>query len=303
MSEMIREFFAGLHRRPAASTAKLSTPWMDQPEVPWAEYPRPQLRRDSFFCLNGDWDLSWGGEYRGEIRVPYPVESQLSRIGKSHPKGEILTYQRPFVLPDGFCRDRVLLHFGAVDQICHVFLNDTEVGFHEGGYLPFTLDVTEQLQDGGNRLRVEVQDDLDRELPYGKQRENRGGMWYTPVSGIWQTVWMESVPEHYIENLYITADMESVTVEITGGTDEMYLSCDGKRYALQGNSITFSPENPRLWSPEDPYLYEVTVEAGEDRVESYFAMRELGVRKVGEFQRTFLNRKPCFFHGVLDQGW
>ena len=280
----------------------LSTPWMEQPEISWNEYPRPQLRRDSFLCLNGKWNLSCNGLDWGEILVPYPPESQLSGICKAVGPKDVLIYRRNVTIPEGFNRGRVLLHFGAVDQICKIWWNGELVGEHEGGYLPFSFDVTEYLAEE-NELRVGVVDALDHDYPYGKQRHDRGGMWYTPVSGIWQTVWMESVPENHIKSIRIDTDLESVTLRIRGGDGQKVLMCDGKRYLFEGNAVRFRPENPRLWTPEEPNLYPFTIEVGEDKIESYFALRTIGSETVDGLPRLTLNGKPYFFHGLLDQGY
>ena len=281
-------------------TAELTTPWSDQSETPWNEYPRPQLRRDSFFCLNGLWRFAINGEEKGDILLPYPPESRLS--GAPAPKpGDQLTYEREFTLPAGFCRDRVLLHFGAVDQECSVYLNDVELGSHVGGYLPFSFDVTDHLQEV-NTLRVLAFDPLDHDLPYGKQKIDRGGMWYTPVSGIWQTVWMESVPEKYIRGVNLKPGLDSVI--ITVDCDEpVTVECDGKCYRPKTNRFRIRPENPRLWTPETPNLYDVVIRTGSDEVRTYFALRTVSVEKVGGVPRIELNGKPVFFHGVLDQGY
>ena len=283
-------------------TCHLPTPWSEQPEIPWNEYPRPQLRRQSFLCLNGKWRLACNGASWGEILVPYPPESQLSGLGRTVGPEDVLEYSRRVVLPEGFRKDRVILHFGAVDQQAQAWFNDCLVGEHEGGYLPFSFDVTGLVQNV-NTLRVEVVDRLDHDLPYGKQRYDRGGMWYTSVSGIWQTVWMESVPEKYIESLRLDTDTQSDTIRVQGGAAEKVLTCEGKRYAFTGDSITFRPDNPRLWSPENPNLYRFTLESGEDKVESYFALRKIEIRKIGKFARLCLNGAPYFFHGLLDQGY
>ena len=290
-------------KKEAARTAELTTPWMEQPQIPWNEYPRPQMERKSFLCLNGWWALECNGEDWGETRVPYPIESQLSGQERTLKKGDVLTYERRFTLPEGFKKDRVILHFGAVDQECRVIVNDHSVGEHTGGYLPFSFDITDVLADRENRLRVEVKDDLDHDLPWGKQSRKRGGMWYTPVSGIWQTVWLESVPENYIRSLKISADMESATIEIEGGTDHMYVNCDGKRYAISGKTVTIRPEQPKCWSPEEPNLYRFTITAGDDEVRSYFALRAIESKMVNGTPRLCLNGEPYFFHGLLDQGY
>lgn len=172
----------------------------------WNQYPRPLLQRESFFCLNGNWDFDVCNEgdkplYNKTIQVPFCPESKLSGIGEVYPEEKVLWYQKHFTLPKDFQKSRVLLHFGAVDQIARVHLNGQPVGEHVGGYLPFTIDVTAALE-AENVLEVEVRDHLSNKiLPYGKQTRKRGGMWYTPVSGIWQTVWLESVPEAYIRAL------------------------------------------------------------------------------------------------------
>ena len=281
-------------------TASLTTPWSDQPELPWNEYPRPQLRRESFFCLNGPWRFAINGEETGEIRVPYPPESPLSGAPAPRP-GDQMTYEREFSLPAGFRKDRVLLHFGAVDQECTVYLNDVELGSHEGGYLPFSFDVTAQLREV-NTLRVIAFDPLDHDLPYGKQKISRGGMWYTPVSGIWQTVWMESVPENHIRGVKLEPGLDSVIVTVEGD-GPFTVDCDGKRYHPKTNRFRIRPENPRLWTPEEPNLYDVVIRSGEDEIRTYFALRTVSVGKVGRIPRILLNGKPRFFHGVLDQGY
>ena len=284
-------------------TVRLATPWMDQPEIPWNEYPRPQMKRDSFLCLNGKWELRCNWESWGEILVPYPVESQLSGVGKQLKKGDTLEYERKFTLPAGFRKDRVILHFGAVDQECTVFVNGWEMGSHVGGYLPFSFDVTDVLVEGENTVRVVVKDDLDHDLPWGKQSRERGGMWYTPVSGIWQTVWLESVPANYIRKLRISTDMEQAAIEIEGGCENMTIECEGKVYPVEKGRAVIRPESPRLWTPETPELYDFTITAGEDRVDSYFALRAITTGMVDGVPKILLNGKPYFFHGLLDQGY
>ena len=271
--------------------------------TPWDVYPRPQLRRENWLNLNGSWDFSVDFENRGQIRVPFCPESRLSGIGKHYDEGSLLCYTRDFTLPEGFCRGRVLLHIGAADQRADVFLNNKPVGSHKGGYEAFTVDITEQLARE-NRLQICCFDDLtEQAYPYGKQTVKRGGMWYTPVSGIWQTVWLESVPETYIEKLNIENRGASVTVSTVPALEGTVTVAGLGEFSLTDGKVTITPENPRFWSPEDPYLYEFTLEAGEDRVESYFAIRTLEIKKVGKYQRLCLNGKPYFFHGLLDQGY
>ena len=287
-------------KKETARIAALDTPWTAQSGTPWEEYPRPQLKRDSFFCLNGPWRFAINGNEVGEILVPYPPESRLAGVPAPE-RGDQLTYEREFTLPEGFRKDRVLLHFGAVDQECTVFLNDIELGSHVGGYLPFSFDVTEHLKET-NTLRVIVFDPLDTDLPYGKQREDRGGMWYTPVSGIWQTVWMESVPQKYIRGVKLQPSMDSVIITIDGD-GPFTVECDGKRYRPKSNRFRIRPENPKRWTPENPHLYPVVVRNCDDAVETYFALRTIGTKVIDGVPRLCLNGKPWFFHGLLDQGY
>ena len=275
------------------------------PEIPWNVYPRPQMKRDSFFCLNGKWSLCVSGEEYG-ITVPFAPESLLSGLNMRIKKNSDIKYSRKFSLPEGFVKSRVILHFGAVDQICRVKLNGRCVGRHVGGYAPFSFDITELLREE-NTLEVFVRDELHNKiLPYGKQCEKRGGMWYTPVTGIWQTVWLESVPEAYITKLRIEtgADFADITAYGAENGALTLKTPEGERvFAMENGKIHIDVENPRMWSPETPYLYEFTLEAGDDRVESYFALRTLEVKEVGGIKRLCLNGKPYFFHGLLDQGY
>ncbi|MBE6977833.1 MAG: glycoside hydrolase family 2 [Ruminococcaceae bacterium] len=272
-------------------------------ETPWQVYPRPQMRRDSYVNLNGPWEFAVNYESQGHIRLPFCPESRLSAIGKHYDEGSLLSYTREFMLPEGFNRGRVLLHIGAADQRAEVFLNGKPVGSHRGGYHAFCLDITHALE-AVNRLTICCMDDLeDQTDPYGKQTLNRGGMWYTPVSGIWQTVWLESVPENYIRKLNIENRGYSVTISIEPSMDGKVRVPALGEFMLTDGAVTVTPEDPHLWSPEDPYLYDFTVEAGEDKVDSYFAIRSLEIKKVGNYPRLCLNGKPCFFHGLLDQGY
>ena len=279
---------------------------LESREMPWQAYPRPQMRRDNWMNLNGIWDFAVNYEPQGGIRVPFCPESKLSGFGKHYEEGSLLSYTRSFTLPEGFHRGRVLLHIGAADQRADVFLNGKPVGSHQGGYEAFTLDITDALTDGSNRLSICCVDDLeDQAYPYGKQvmPEKRGGMWYTPVSGLWQTVWLESVPETYIQKLSIENRGYSVTISMEPKLDgKLHIPALGS-YTVKDGTITITPKDPHLWSPEDPYLYEFTLEAGEDRVASYFAIRSLEVKQVGAYPRLCLNGKPYFFHGLLDQGY
>ena len=273
--------------------------------TPWTVYPRPQMRRESYMNLNGAWDFSVNYENLGQIRVPFCPESRLSCIGVHFEEGSLLCYKRSFRLEEGFNKGRVLLHIGAADQQADVFVNGKPVGVHCGGYEAFSFDITEYLQKE-NSLQICCFDDLtDQTYPYGKQvlPEKRGGMWYTPVSGIWQSVWLESVPEEYIKKLHIENRGRSVKISIEPALCGVVTVPELGSFELENGSVTITPENPRLWSPEEPNLYDFVVEAGEDRVESYFAIRSLEVKKVGKYPRLCLNGRPYFFHGLLDQGY
>ena len=272
-------------------------------EMPWQVYPRPQMRRDSYVNLNGPWEFAVNYESQGHIRLPFCPESRLSAIGQHYEEGSFLSYSREFTLPEDFNRGKVLLHIGAADQRAEVFLNGKPVGSHQGGYESFSLDITHALQKQ-NRLTICCFDDLeDQAYPYGKQTMNRGGMWYTPVSGIWQTVWLESVPENYIQKLNIENRGYGVTISVEPAMAGKVIVPAIGEFMLTDGAVTITPENPNLWSPDNPYLYDFTLETQEDKVESYFAIRSLEVKKVGNYPRLCLNGKPYFFHGLLDQGY
>ena len=283
-------------------------------EHPLPEYPRPQLRRGSYLNLNGVWDCAFTREnsepveYDCEIVVPFPPESALSGVGRVLQPDEYLWYRREFALPEGFNAGRVLLHFGAVDQTARVWLNGEDVCVHTGGFLPFSADITELLTEGANTLVVRVTDGTDRSYhTRGKQKLKPGGIWYTPVSGIWQTVWCESVPENYITSLFITPHLEDGSVELNvGGEGTVRAVIDGAdayEFAA-GESTLLKLKDVRPWTPEEPYLYKLELALGEDRVESYFALRSVGIGedRSGK-KRLLLNGKPCFMNGLLDQGW
>ncbi len=269
-------------------------------------YPRPQLRRDSFLSLNGKWTLILDDGQRLPINVPYPPESLLSGVFKDMGKDPHYTYTRSFTLPKGFKKDRVIINFGAVDQICKVYINDCYVGKNVGGYNHFSFDITKYLLDK-NTVTVRVWDKLsEKELPYGKQRYRRGGMWYTPISGIWQSVWLESVPDEYVKSMYIKATDKDAKIYFMG-VDKGTLTLstpEGKIvFPIDHGMCKIVLEGIRAWSPEDPYLYYFTANFGEDEISSYLAFRSLEVKRVGAFPRLCLNGKPYFFHGVLDQGY
>ncbi len=274
----------------------------------WNVYPRPQMKRDSYYSLNGVWDFGCGRQkaYNEKICVPFAPESLLSGIGRGHKKGDILFYRRRFSLPEGFSKGRALLHIGACDQVCTVYLNGKEIATHEGGYHPFCFDVTDAVKTE-NEIEIHVTDELsDFEFPYGKQTNKRGGMWYTPISGIWQTVWLECVPDQYIRKLSIQTGADYAEISVEGGlqTGEVILHGENESsFPLVDGKARIEIKNPVLWSPENPHLYGFTVISGTDQVDSYFALRTLEIRIVNGIKRMCLNGKPYFFHGVLDQGY
>ncbi len=282
---------------------------------PWQTYPRPQLRRDSYLNLNGTWDFAVlppdhsqpPQHYDRHILVPFAPESLLSGIHRHFPEGSCLCYRRTFRLPESFRQGRVLLHIGAADQTASVRLNGRQIGTHTGGYDPICMELTDAL-DTDNILEILVRDDLSTCVqPYGKQTQKRGGMWYTPVSGIWQTVWLECVPERYISALHISTGADWAVVD-TGdanldGTLQLTTPEGSVQVPLHRGRAELHLAHPRLWSPEDPYLYRFSLTAGADRVESYFALRTLQIRKINGLPRLCLNGKPYFFHGLLDQGY
>lgn len=296
----------------------LMTPWgehLDENCI-LTEYPRPQMRRDSYLNLNGRWEYAITDSdelprrWDGTILVPFSPESALSGVGRSLQPGQTLWYRREVILPQGFipADGRLLLHFGAVDQEAAVYWNGRLLGRHMGGYNAFTLDATDALGPR-NSLVVRVHDDTDASFhSRGKQKTRRGGIWYTPQSGIWQTVWMEAVPRHYIESLRIVPLFDQSAVEVMVRCSQP-LQCEA---TVDGRTVPFTSGEParipmpdfRAWSPEDPYLYDLSVTLGEDRVESYFGMRKMEVRADrGGVKRLFLNGEPYFQSGLLDQGY
>ena len=283
---------------------------------PWDIHPRPQMKREGWQMLNEGWTLN--GK---PIRMPFPPQSLLSEYG--HRVGSKLVYETTFTIPEDFTKERILLHFGAVDQIAEVYVNGTLAGTHEGGYLPFSLDVTKLVRKGkSNGLEVRVTDTLDKKYPYGKQCKKRGGMWYTPVSGIWQSVWLENVPAIYIENVVLTPDLEGVHVKVQFAAQMMKSACrvriklsngeilegqleGGAGYISLSEYVDKSGQKyvPKLWSVDNPYLYDMVIETEQDRVETYFALRKIDIQKRNGINRVCLNNKPIFLHGVLDQGY
>ena len=270
--------------------------------TPWTAYPRPQLRRREWLCLNGTWEFHADSLETISMRVPFCPESLLSGLSFQPRYGETLRYRRRFTIPDAWRGQRILLHLGAVNRACVIRVNGTMVHMGLDPYLPITAEITRALKPGDNELEVQATHDLDPVYPWGKQRLRRGGMWYTPVSGIWQTVWLEPVPERYVERLRITVDLRGAEIRAEGVTEGV-IRCEGKDYPLRDGAARIEPEDPRLWTPETPHLYKFTLESGEDLVSSYFALRTVTAETVNGIPRLCLNGKPYFFNGVLDQGF
>ncbi|MDE7454745.1 MAG: glycoside hydrolase family 2 [Clostridia bacterium] len=304
---------------------QLTTVWGENiTDKPLQEYPRPQFSREqdkNYINLNGKWDYAitkkdmFPLKYDGKILVPFSPESQLSGVNRILKPNEYLFYRTTFSLKKSFVKDLVLLNFGAVDSICDVYVNNRHLCHHEGGYNSFTVDITEALDERitENELIVKVRDYTDTKYyTNGKQSTNRGGMWYTPQSGIWQTVWLESVPAQYIQGLRITPNIdecsvtvdvdlnvdEPVTVKILDGEKEI-VSVDGKKSV----KLFFPHQAFRMWTPEDPFLYNLRIISRRDRVYSYFGMRKFSCERVGKYYRLMLNNAPYFHNGLLDQGY
>ena len=310
---------------------KIKTSWGEQldPKNVLPEYPRPIMERNDWKNLNGLWKyaITKKGDptpaaYQGDILVPFAVESSLSGVGKMINEKEELWYQRTFDIPSAWRGKQILLHFGAVDWKAEVWVNDVKVGEHTGGFTPFYFDITSVLNKGNNDLVVKVWDPSDRgEQPRGKQIANPHGIWYTPVTGIWQTVWLEPVATQYITNLKTTPDIDnnSVKVEVAANTtsaDKVEVKVfDGKNLVAKGAALNgvpvelTMPANAKLWSPDSPFLYNMEVTLYKDgkaidQVKSYTAMRKYSIRKgQNGITRLQLNNKDYFQFGPLDQGW
>ncbi len=330
--------------------------------IPFPEYPRPQFVRNSrWFSLNGKWDC--------RVNVPFPLQSVLSGFDKLPGFDGSYPDEYDYITSFEYKKTdmRLLLHFGAVDQICDVFIDGRAAGHHEGGYLPFTFDITDLLSDDEkHEIKVHIKDTLDLNYPYGKQSKNPKGMWYTPVSGIWQSVWMEEVPKSYIRGVKITPDSMGVRLIIDGDAEQYSVevfepvlghnpatlimlpqapvitqgkaeypdenSVNGKekesaitsddidiiyntsgntevpheiidRNTYNGNKTYIEIKDPKAWTPETPYLYGLRITSGDDCISTYFAVRTVSIHSLRGYRRTFLNDRPVFFHGVLDQGY
>lgn len=318
-----------LFKEKIIGSMQLYTIWGEKvdPEKLLTEYPRPQMRRDNYTILNGYWnycissDTLMPEKYDGKILVPFSPESILSGVNRQLKPKNILWYERILTIDKKPKEKRCILQFGAVDQSCEVYINHQKVGEHSGGYLPFAIDITKGLEIGTNLLSLRVVDVSDTSYhSRGKQKLDRGGMFYTAQSGIWQTVWLEWVPELYIKALRITPIVEesSIRIEINMNDDfntekisEVNFKIDiyDRKKLIQSviSKLPFLTVPLRdfiYWSPENPFLYDMTISVGNDKVESYFAMRKVEIKKDQDnIPRIYLNHEPYFQTGLLDQGY
>ncbi len=319
---------ASARAQESAAPSALRTRWAASVDTahPWPEYPRPQLVRPAWRNLNGWWDYAVRDSaapapdrYDGRILVPYPIESRLSRVQRAVTPSQRLWYHRTFVVPADWRRGRVLLHFGAVDWEAAVYVNGRRLRTHRGDYDPFTLDITGALVPAAHQqVVVAVRDPTDSGgQPRGKQVLHPRSIWYTAVTGIWQTVWLESVPSTYIAALTVTPRVDSGAVRValrvegagSGGTATVEVR-DGARTIGRSSgpadrALTIAIPRPRLWAPGHPFLYGLRIRlAGGDSVSSYFGMRSIALgRDSAGAVRLLLNGSPLFQLGVLDQGW
>jgi beta-galactosidase/beta-glucuronidase len=312
---------------------KITTPWAEKvdPAKPHPEYPRPQLVRNTWMNLNGSWQYSIlpksqesiPASYSGNILVPFAVESALSGVGKTVGQDSVLWYERSLTIPAAYRKNNILLHFGAVDWLCDVYVNGKKVGSHQGGYDPFSFDISSAItKSGPQKIAVRVWDPSDNgPQPRGKQINRPHGIWYTPVTGIWQTVWLESVPKTYIANTIQTPDVDaktlSVAATVQGAVEGDLLLVSAWKGAEKlteqsvavGSPVTLTIANAELWSPDKPALYDLKVaivRKGKkvDEIGSYFAMRKISMAPdASGIQRMLLNDKFVFQYGPLDQGW
>lgn len=310
---------------------KIRTKWADSVDYknPLPEYPRPQMQRSDWVSLNGLWDYAikpivenTSTVYDGKILVPFAIESALSGVGKEVGKDNYLWYKKKFATPKNIKNKRLLLHFGAVDWQCVVYINGKEAGKHSGGYDPFYFDITDHLKKGQQELIVRVWDPSDEgPQPRGKQVKNPNSIWYTPVTGIWQTVWLETVNASHIQTINPVADIDKNSIRIRTGTtdpkegDQVKITITeggeiiAEEIVLPGTDAEIQLKNVKRWSPSNPYLYDMKIQllrGGQvlDEVKSYVAMRKISIGPdENGVLRLMLNNEFLFQFGMLDQGW
>ena len=311
---------------------KIKTKWAEQinPKNVLPEYPRPQLERTDWVNLNGEWEyaIKPKGEvepksFDGNILVPFAVESSLSGVQKEVGDMNELWYKRTFSVPANWKNKDIVLNFGAVDWKADVFINDILIGSHQGGFTPFSFNITPYLNGKNNqKLVVRVWDPSDKGYqPRGKQTSNPEGIWYTPVTGIWQTVWLEPVATNHITSVKSIPNIDNGTMNVTVGTSvpcntsivEVNLLDKGQVVAsakgIQGKELRLAVQNPTLWDTSNPYLYDMKVSLVKDgkvldNVKSYTAFRKISAKRdANGVMRMQLNNKNLFHYGPLDQGW
>ena len=329
---------------------RIRTPWAEEvsPTNSHPEYPRPQMVRSEWQSLNGLWDYAITpkseprpAKFDGKILVPFAVESSLSGVGRKVTPDDALWYRTTFTVPSAWKGRRLMLNFDAVDWKTVVYVNDIQIGSHTGGYTHFSFDVTPYLKNGANSLVLKVEDATDNDFqPRGKQVSKPSGIWYTAVSGIWQSVWMEPVAPAHVTDYNVVSSIKEKAINVTvdaegvqeGDVIKVFLLDGGIGYSTEtanaaktatdglyavlasgmtvpGGTVTLNVRNPKLWSPDSPYLYGLDIQIlrnGKviDKVASYTAMREVGAyRKNGNTKLMGLNGDGLFQLGPLDQGW
>lgn len=281
---------------------------------PLNDYPRPLLKRDSYFSLNGDWEIALTKDLNNvtfdkHCLVPYAVESPLSGVNHLLDADEYIIYKKHVVLPFNFKKKHLILHFEGVDQSCVVYINEQEVGRHIGGYTKFSFDIAKFVTTNEFDIKVVVEDKSDASFhSIGKQRLNRGGIFYTTTSGIYKPVWLESLDENYVKDVFykVLYDEKCIILKIlTTASSIAKVKIDNQELIVNTNQETLIKlENFHPWSLVKPYLYKVNITFFDDIVESYFALRKIEIKKASDgYKRFYLNNEPCFLKGVLDQGY